>query len=63
MVVVHVTTGEQLHVDWDDRLGVEENHALAAARLLRAEPEFQAARKDGGFIFGCDPANDGRERV
>lgn len=55
---VHVTTRASVELAWDDRLGVEENHVAAAARVLGRAPEFQTSKADGGFIFGVDPAND-----
>lgn len=58
-VARHLTTTARASVEWDDRLGVEDNHAAAAALVLGREPEFQAACDGGGFVFGVDPANDG----
>ncbi len=54
----HLTTRKSVTVSWDHALGIEENHAHAAAAVLGREPEFGTSVDGGGYVFGVDPANN-----
>jgi hypothetical protein len=61
VIATHVTTGKRAIVPWDHALDIQDNHAIAASKVLGREPEFCTGIKGGGYMFGVDPSNDPEE--